>query len=121
VGGAHSRAGAADRGSSARAAVAELLGERSEPGPPDSHDVSVSAPDRATLLAEWISELAFLAETRAFVPERVDRLELGESVAEATVSGHRAAPPHLIKAGTYHRLGMWEQDETWRARVILDV
>jgi SHS2 domain-containing protein len=37
------------------------------------------------------------------------------------VSGTRASPPHLVKAVTYHRLEMHEQDGTWRARVVLDV
>ena len=85
------------------------------------HRVSASAPDSATLLAEWLSELAYLAESRGFVPDRVERLELSGQALDATVVGHQASLPHLVKAVTYHRLGMWEEDETWRARVIFDV
>ncbi len=118
-------------------ALGELLAERSEgpAGEPARHEVSASAPDRPTLLAEWLSELAFLAESEGFIPERVESLSI-ESPAqhgphdlltnraldvEATVSGRRAAPPHLIKAVTYHRLEMRERDGAWEARVVLDV
>jgi SHS2 domain-containing protein len=83
--------------------------------------VSASAPDRATLLAEWLSELAYLAESQGFVPRRVERMELTGNALEADVIGRRASPPHLVKAVTYHRLGMWKEGETWRARVIFDV
>ena len=107
-------------------ALGGLLAERADReeemvAKPARHEVSASAPDRATLLAEWLSELAYLAESEGFVPMRAVRLELADNALEATVVGRRASPPHLIKAVTYHRLGIWEADETWRARVIFDV
>lgn len=102
--------------------LAERTGDDEEAGAsPARHQVSASAPDRATLLAEWLSELAYLAESEGFVPRRVERMELTGNALEADVVGRRASPPHLVKAVTYHRLGMWEEDETWRARVIFDV
>jgi SHS2 domain-containing protein len=109
----------------ALAALGGLLSERAGHEGADAssvlHQVSASAPDRATLLAEWLSELAYLAESAGFVPDRVERLEVSGNALDATVVGHRASLPHLVKAVTYHRLGMWDEDETWRARVILDV
>lgn len=110
----------------ALAALGELLAEREAgDGPPDGEEVeveiAVSAPDDATLLAEWLSELAFHAESANFVPVRVARISLGDGSLEATVAGRRGAPPHLVKAVTYHRLGVWAEEETWRGRVILDV
>jgi SHS2 domain-containing protein len=110
----------------ALAALGGLLAERAGGeegalGEPARHDVSASAPDRATLLAEWLAELAFLAESEGFVPDRAEHLELTGSSLEATVAGRRASPPHLVKAVTYHRLGVWEKDQTWRARVVFDV
>ena len=110
----------------ALAALSALLAERTgRDGSADAetarHQVRASALDRATLLAEWLSELAYLAESEGFVPDRAEKLELAGNALEATVVGRRASPPHLVKAVTYHRLGMWEKDETWRARVILDV
>ena len=121
-------AAASERGvfEEALAALGGLLAERAgaedEPdAEPARHQVSARAPDRATLLAEWLSELAYLAESEGFVPTRAERLELTDNALEATVVGRRASPPHLVKAVTYHRLGIWEEDETWRARVIFDV
>ena len=106
----------------ALAAVGELLGERAgENRGVAVHRVEVSAPDRATLLAEWLSELAYLAEADGFVPDAVRGLQLVGNALEAAVAGRRASPPHLIKAVTYHRLGMWEESGAWRARIIFDV
>lgn len=120
----------------ALAALGELLAEHSEAEPapaqgaagrgagegaPVQHEVTASAPDRATLLAEWLNELVFLAETEGFVPERVERLRLSEDELEATVSGRRASPPPLVKAVTYHRLEMRRNDGAWRATVVFDV
>jgi SHS2 domain-containing protein len=107
----------------ALAALGELLRERSAggAGEPARHALSTSAPDRATLLAEWLSELAFLAETRGFVPDRVESLSVGGQELDAVVTGVHAAPPHLVKAVTYHRLELREHDGGWHARVVLDV
>ena len=107
----------------ALAALGELLREHSDgaTGAPARHELSASAPDRPTLLAEWLSELAFLAETEAFIPERTDSLELSADELTATVSGRRGSPPHLVKAVTYHRLELREQEGAWRATVVLDV
>jgi SHS2 domain-containing protein len=110
----------------ALAALGGLLAERTggEEVPdtePARHRVRASAPDRAALLAEWLSELAYLAESEGFIPTRAERLELTDDALEATVVGRRASPPHLVEAVTYHRLAIWEEDETWRARVVFDV
>jgi|SRR5215211_1874643 len=105
-------------------ALRELLSERTEPGasgPPASFEIAASAPDRATLLAEWLSELVYLVETEGFLSERAERLELIGDALDATVSGRRSNPSHLIKAVTYHRLAMEEQGGTWRATLVLDV
>ena len=84
-------------------------------------EVAVRASDQATLLAEWLAELAFLAETKGLVAERLAALELGEGRLCATVEGRLGAPPHLVKAVTYHRLALRRAGEGWRATVVLDV
>jgi SHS2 domain-containing protein len=102
--------------------LAERAGDREEADvEPARHEVSASALDRATLLAEWLTELAYLAESEGVVPIDAERLELAGNALEATVVGRKAYPPHLVKAVTYHRLGIWKEDETWRARVTFDV
>jgi SHS2 domain-containing protein len=104
-------------------ALGELLGERTNDGngDPVSHEVVASAPDLPALLAEWLSELAFLAEAEGFIPETVATLKLADDELEATVGGRRGSPPPLIKAVTYHRLAMAERGGAWHATVVLDV
>jgi SHS2 domain-containing protein len=101
-------------------AFAELV-ERNGSGEAAVHDVRASAPDRAALLVEWLSELVFLAETEDFVPERVAALELRDGELRATVSGRRGQPAHLVKSVTYHGLELAQDGAGWRARVVLDV
>jgi SHS2 domain-containing protein len=107
-------------------AAFRVLLEEHEPddgseGAETDEEVDVHAPDRATLLAEWLGELAYLAEAKGLVPERATRLELGDEDLHATVHGREGSPPHLVKAVTYHRLLFERAGDRWRARVVLDV
>jgi SHS2 domain-containing protein len=106
-------------GESARA-LAEVLDDGAD-GAAEAREITVSGADRPALLAEWLEELAFLAETDGFVPERVEEVVLGASDVHARVAGRRGSPPHLVKAVTYHRLCFEPADGGWRARAVLDV
>jgi SHS2 domain-containing protein len=87
----------------------------------ERREVEVRGDDRESLLVAWLDELAFLAETRGFVPERATELELGRDALRATLHGHGGKPRHLVKAITLHRLLFARERERWRARVVLDV
>lgn len=102
------------------AALNELLEDGSS-GPPERRDVVLRSPERATLLADWLDELVFLAETEDFVPARVTTLELTQGGLRATVEGRRGRPPHLVKAVTYHGLEFAAGEGRVRARAVLDV
>ena len=102
----------------ALAALAELLaGDGNE----TERRVSVEAEDRPALLAAWMEELVFLAETEGFEPLAVRALELGPHSAEATVTGRLGQPPPLVKGITYHRLSFAPAGDGYRATVVLDV
>jgi SHS2 domain-containing protein len=104
----------------ALAALGELLGE--EVGDqPAFHEVELRADDRPALLAEWLSELVFLAESEDFVPGRVVSIALEGNRLRATVEGLRDAPRHLVKAITYHGLSLARVGGVWKATVVLDV
>jgi SHS2 domain-containing protein len=108
----------------AAVALRELLvedGDGDPAGEPRTREVTVQAEDPAALLAEWLGELAFLAETDGFVPDRVGALEVEEGRLRATVTGHLGSPPHLVKAVTYHGLSLTRHPSGWRATVVLDV
>ena len=104
-------------------ALAELLRRDDDGrGEPATREVVVEADDRAALLAAWLEELVFLAETEAAIPERVRIEALDEHGLRAKVDVRRADPPHLVKAVTYHRLAFEPTDGGgWTATVVLDV
>jgi len=103
----------------ALAALAELLGV--DAGADERRTIAVDAPDRPALLAAWLEELVFLAESEGFVPARLDDVELGESSLRAVVAGGLGEPPPLVKAVTYHRLAFEPAGTGYRATVVLDV
>jgi SHS2 domain-containing protein len=73
------------------------------------------------LLAAWLEELVFLAETEGFVPDGVDSVAAREGSASGVVTGRYGSPPHLVKGVTYHDLVLAGDDRGWRGRVVLDV
>jgi SHS2 domain-containing protein len=83
--------------------------------------VRASADDFPALLAEWLGELAYLAETEGFIAERAVRLDLADTTVEALIAGHRSEPQSLVKGVTYHRLEMAPRAGLWRARAVLDI
>ena len=101
-------------------ALAELLAVEPS-GPVVREEVALSSRDRGTLLADWLGELVFLAETRAFLPERVAALVFEDGGLRATIEGRSASALFFVKAVTYHRLELGGADGRWRARVVLDV
>src|SRR5579862_9080191 len=90
----------------ALAAIAELVGGGRGRRPVVSYNVEVRAPDRAALLAGWLEELLFRAETEDLVPERVEEMRLDEFGLRARVSAWRGEPRHLVRGVTYHRLSL---------------
>jgi protein archease len=101
-------------------ALSELLGVEESAGP-EQRSLALSAADRPALLAAWIEELAFLAESEGFVATGINELELETGGLIATVAGVLDEPPPLVKAVTYHRLAFEPSGDGYVARVILDV
>ena len=101
-------------------ALGELLGDGSH-GRPGSCELAVSGSERAVLLAQWLDELVYRAETEDLVPVDVQRISLGESSLVATVRCYHGAPRHIVKGATYHRLAFEPSDRGFRAVVVLDV
>jgi SHS2 domain-containing protein len=101
-------------------AFAELVG-RDSGGERAEYQVTATAADAPALLAEWLGELVFLAETKDFVPERLTQLEVGEGDLSALVAGRCDEPSHIVKSVTYHNLELRMNGANWLARVVLDV
>jgi SHS2 domain-containing protein len=101
-------------------ALAELLGIEAA-ADDERRSVAVTAEDRPALLAAWIEELAFLAESEGFVATTLAELDLRAGGLSATVAGVLGEPPPLVKAVTYHRLAFERSGGGYLARVVLDV
>jgi SHS2 domain-containing protein len=104
----------------ALAAMGELMSD-DEKGEPAEASVSLEAADRAALLADWVGELAFLAESRGLVPTGLASLDLADGALSARVLARHGAPPNLVKGVTYHRLEFGREGAGWLARLVLDV
>jgi SHS2 domain-containing protein len=101
-------------------ALAELLGFSAESGS-ERREVVANASDRPALLAAWLEELMFLAESEGFVATGLADLELEAQSLRASVCGTLGDPPPLVKAVTYHRLEFTAAEGGYLARVVLDV
>jgi SHS2 domain-containing protein len=103
-------------------AFAELLSDDERPAiEAEPRRFGATGRDRAALLAAFLEELIFLAETERFVPSGLEELRLADGALEAVVAGGRGEPPHLVKAVTHHRLAFEPVEGGWRASVLLDV
>jgi SHS2 domain-containing protein len=107
----------------AAAALAELLGVGGGAAQATARrTVSVHATDRPALLAAWLEELVFLAESQGFVATELLSLELDQdSGLRATVAGVLDDPSPIVKAVTYHRLTFEPGSDGYTASVVLDV
>jgi SHS2 domain-containing protein len=104
--------------SEAVAAFAELVG--AGPGAETERLVELEARDLTGLLAAWLEELVFVADTEGFVAESADVTVTGASV-RARLRGRTGGARPLVKAVTYHRLVLAPDGGVWRGRVVLDV
>jgi SHS2 domain-containing protein len=108
IGGEEAVGEAAERSAAARQAL--------------SREIEVAASDRAALLAAWLDELVFLAETEGLVPDSLQRIELDDERLKATVRAHRGRPRHLVKGVTYNDLRFeGSAGQGFEATVVLDV
>lgn len=101
-------------------AFGELVGLDGD-GENAEHDVTIDASDRGALLVQWLEELIFLADTESFVPDGVRNIRLDGNTLNGTLVGRRAPLEPLVKAATYNSLHFARDDQTWHARVVLDV
>jgi SHS2 domain-containing protein len=87
----------------------------------------VSAADRAALLAEWLNELVFLAESERWIPtefevECAGDTPAGETEVRARARGVRVEQsPGLVKAATLHGLRVDAIPGGLEGEVVLDV
>ncbi|MGZ4333860.1 MAG: archease [Gaiellaceae bacterium] len=83
--------------------------------------MELAGADHELLLADWLSELVFLAEVEQFTPVSLSELQLTRDRLRAVVVGRRAEARPLVKAVTMNDLTLAEKEGAWHGRVVLDV
>jgi SHS2 domain-containing protein len=90
-------------------------------------DVEVAAPDKETLLVEWLNELVFLFDTEMLLFKRFHIGALTETLLKARCYGEKIdRSRHEIKRGvksaTYHDLKVERlNDGSCRVQVLIDL
>lgn len=107
-------------------ALASLVLE--EPGvlPREALPVRLEAPDLPSLLVEWLEELLYLLDTRAFLAVEFEFQRLEPTALEAVIRGEPLDPQRHgagreVKAVTWHGLRVERQGQAWVARVLFDL
>lgn len=90
--------------------------------PREVEEVTVRAPDRAALLAEWLNELIFLSETRRCAFPDLEVTRISDRELQARIGGVAIDHPRVaVKAATLHGLQVEERPGGFVATVVLDV
>ena len=88
----------------------------------EEKSVELDAIDSESLLVEWLSELAYWAETELLVFHKFDLHSVSPTHVKATIHGNRVAQlENHIKAVTYHNLEIIQTDAGVTATVVFDV
>jgi SHS2 domain-containing protein len=102
-------------------AFGELVAPDGE-GSPARRRLELAPEDEQTLLADWLNELLFLAETEGFVPQTLVSCLQTPAGLEAEIDGFVGEPRPIVKAVTYHDLVLQARsDGIWKGRVLFDV
>jgi len=92
-----------------------------------TREISITAPDRETLLAGWLNELIYLFDAEMLLFCRYEIVKISKSQLKARCCGEKAdLSRHEIKRGiksaTYHKLKVEKlEDGSYRTEVIFDI
>jgi len=88
-------------------------------------DVLVTGDGPDELLVDWLREILYQNQTRAFVPLAAEIVELTETSLKARLVGglrpEEREPSQEIKAVTYHGLSVVETDSGLVAKIVFDI
>ena len=88
----------------------------------EEKSVELNAMDAESLLVDWLSELAYWAETEMLIFHKFDLQKVSPTNIRATIYGTRATQLEKhIKAVTYHNLKIVQTAQGLAATVVFDV
>jgi len=107
-------------------AVAYLIADPATVRPVEKVPIKVQGTEQPDLLVNWLSEILFQhdAERWLFCDFRIERLD--DHVASGVAWGEKIDPARhrtnlMVKAITYHQLGLQQTAGGWRAQVYVDI
>ena len=99
-----------------------MVGDASKISPEIEKSIQLQADDAESLLVEWLSELAYWAESEMLVFKIFRITDVTATRLDATVVGGKVAQLEKhIKAVTYHNLEIIHTPEGLEATIVFDV
>jgi SHS2 domain-containing protein len=107
---------------SGRALAGIQLRDAARPAPGPWRPIEIHSRDRASLLADWLNELVFLAETERWFGTEFEIDHADEQCLRARARGvTMEVAPGVVKAATLHGLKIEDVPGELQGEVILDV
>ncbi|HID61297.1 MAG TPA: archease [Anaerolineae bacterium] len=99
-----------------------LMADLENLSPNISREVHLEAPDRESLLVDWLNELLYLHEVEEEIYIRFEIETLSSTTLSATVWGiNKKSSKVTVKAATFHNLEIKETEDGYLATVVFDV
>jgi SHS2 domain-containing protein len=104
-------------------ALADVMAEDAGGAPTAQPEhVEIVAPDRESLLVDWLNELVYRADVNKCVYDDVRVQRANDRKLEATLRGREPrSPKTAVKAATWHRVRVVDTPAGLEATVVLDV
>ena len=99
-----------------------MVGDASKISTEIEKSIKLQAIDAESLLVEWLSELAYWAETEMLIFNKFRITDVSATRLQATVLGGKAAELEKhIKAVTYHNLEIIQTPQGLEVTIVFDV
>jgi len=99
-----------------------LMADLENLAPSVSREVHLEAPDRESLLVDWLNELLYLHEVEEEIYTRFEIETLSSTTLSATVWGTKTKVSKLtVKAATFHDLEIRDIEDGYMTTVVFDV
>ena len=99
-----------------------MVGDASKISTEIEKSIKLQAIDAESLLVEWLSELAYWAETEMLIFKKFRITDVSATRLQATVLGGKAAELEKhIKAVTYHNLEIIQTPQGLEVTIVFDV
>ncbi|MGR3309644.1 MAG: archease [Candidatus Brocadiales bacterium] len=88
--------------------------------------ITIEGSDLEQLIVNWLNELLYLHDVEGLLFKRFEVQEITDKNLKALIAGERYDPnKHIIetvvKAVTYHQLQVVQENNRWRAVIIIDL